>query len=111
MSSNPALSRQYVKPGACVATITGGSKIALSCALEAQACSKTTGIAGVVSIDFFSSSQLQKLGSGHAGFSCLQSDGYDPSHYVSIGRCVAKDDACWRSVSRRRALTPSLPGY
>jgi hypothetical protein len=93
MSTNPSLARQFVQPGACIATIAGGSKLATSCALEAQACSKTTGIAGVVSVDFVSSRQLKGHGSDHPGFSCLQSDHNDPGRFVSLGRCVAKDDA------------------
>ena len=57
------LIRQYVEPGACIATLQNGNAIMTVCALEPSWCPPSAGIAGRTSDEFVPSRQLHKNGS------------------------------------------------
>lgn len=109
MSSD--LTLQYVQPGACVAQLTGGNSIAISCALERSGCSRPSGLAGVASQSFVSSAELLENGSSTPGYHCLSSDGTDPRLYVYLGRCVEKVDeyTCTSHASNCKSPSKFLP--
>lgn len=90
--SSTDLKRQYVEPGACVASLQNGNTVLTTCALEPRWCPKSSGIAGREGDTFLSSRQLHKLGVNTPGYSCLSSDGTDPRHYVLLGRCASSVD-------------------